>query len=235
VKRRYRRTALGPFWSTLSLAIFMLTLGILYARLWNQDFHEYLPFLCAGMIPWVLFSSIGNEACSVFTGNDSIIKSMQFSFSLLACVVVWRNVIVFFHNIIVFILIAIVCTVPVTASTLLVIPGLVLFCLNALWITILLGLACSRFRDITPLVNSILQIVLFVTPIFWTPSQLGNSRIALVSFNPAYHFIDAIRSPLLGSAPAASTYLAILIMTVGGWLVTLAIFSRFERRIPFWI
>lgn len=237
VKRRYRRTAIGPFWSTLSLGIFMLTLGILWSRLWKQDIRGYLPFLCAGMLPWVLMSSIVTEACSVFTGNESIIKSMWFSFTVLSCVVVWRNLIVLGHNAVIFLVIAVICLVPVTANTFLVIPGLLLFCLNALWITILLGMVCSRYRDVAPLVTSILQIAMFVTPIFWAPAQLGAGRVnaVLVDFNPIYHFIDMIRSPLLGNAPTLWTYEAVMMFTVFGWLGTLALFSRFARRIAFWI
>ena len=237
VKRRYRRTAIGPFWSTLSLSIFMLTLGVLWSRLWKQDIREYLPFLCAGMLPWVLMSTIVNEACTVFLGSESIIKSMWFSFTVLACVVVWRNLIVLCHNAVVFVLIAIVCSVPVTANTLLVIPGLVLFSANALWVTILLGMICSRYRDVTPLVGSILQIALFVTPIFWSSAQLGAGRVSnvMVDLNPIYHFIDIIRSPLLGNAPTLWTYEMVIFVTVLGWLGTLAFFSRFSRRIAFWI
>ncbi|MGE0474491.1 MAG: ABC transporter permease, partial [Nitrospirales bacterium] len=41
IKRRYRRTMIGPFWTTLSLGIFILTLGIMWAHLWKQDPKMY--------------------------------------------------------------------------------------------------------------------------------------------------------------------------------------------------
>jgi ABC-type polysaccharide/polyol phosphate export permease len=235
VKRRYRRTAIGPLWTTLSLGLFILTLGFVWAELWNQDWRQYLPYLCAGMIPWVLVSSVVSEGCTAFTANVGIITSMRFPFTVFTCTVVWRNVIVFFHNLLIFIIVAVVCRVAVTWETLLVIPGLVLFCVNAVWLTTLLGLTCTRFRDITPLVTSLLQISMFVTPIFWAPNQLSPEMAVLVDANLLYHFLDAIRSPLLGIAPSLWTYEMILLTTVFGWTVTWLVFSRFKRRVAYWI
>src|SRR5258708_19683242 len=55
VKRRYRRTVIGPFWTTLSLAIFILSLGVVYSQLWHQPLETYLPFVSLGMISLTLF------------------------------------------------------------------------------------------------------------------------------------------------------------------------------------
>jgi len=213
----------------------MLALGLLWSRLWKQDFRDYLPFLCAGMVPWVLVSTVVTEGCFAFTSYESIIKSMRFSFTVLTCAVVWRNLIVFFHNLLVFVVIAVICRVPVNQNTLLVVPGLLLFFVNAVWVTALLGLICTRFRDVAPLLASMLQIALFVTPIFWAPAQLGLELATFVKLNLIYHFVDAIRSPLLGRAPGMISYEAILLATVAGWAITLALFSRFERRIAYWL
>jgi ABC-type polysaccharide/polyol phosphate export permease len=37
IKRRYRLTVIGPFWSSLSLAIFVVVLGITWSQLWKID------------------------------------------------------------------------------------------------------------------------------------------------------------------------------------------------------
>src|SRR5882724_12005298 len=66
VKRRYRRTVFGPFWSTLSLSIFIFSLGFVWANLWKQDPASYLPYLCGGLLAWTLVSSIITESCVVF-------------------------------------------------------------------------------------------------------------------------------------------------------------------------
>ena len=69
----------------------------------------------------------------------------------------------------------------------------------------LLGAACARFRDIQQLVGTLLQISLFLTPIFWSPDQLSGRTALLAALNPMYHLIAIIREPLLGQAPRCRT------------------------------
>ena len=62
-KRRYRRTVFGPFWTTVSLAMFVIALGLVWSNLWHTDPKVYLPFLTSGMLCWVLLSTICAEGC----------------------------------------------------------------------------------------------------------------------------------------------------------------------------
>ena len=234
-KRRYRRTTFGPFWTTLSLGIFMITLGILWSELWKQDTKTYLPFLSAGLLSWALVATIITESCTAFTAGEGLIKQMRFPYTYLTCSVVWRNVIVFFHNLVIFVCVAIYASIPVTWATLLVVPGLVLVAVNGVWIGTLLGLFCSRYRDLQQVITSILQVSMFVTPIFWAPEQLGPRFLKFVDYNVLFHYVDVIRSPLLGRLPSLWTYKVLLLCTVIGWVVTLMIYSRFRRRLPYWI
>ena len=145
IKRRYRRTLIGPFWTTLSLGIFIMALGIVWAHLWKQEPKVYLPFLCSGFLVWVMVSSIMTEGAAVFFAAEGIIKQLRFPYSILVCSVVWRNVLVFFHNLFIYVLVGLYAGINVTWATLLVIPGLFFVISSGLWVVILLGLACSRY------------------------------------------------------------------------------------------
>jgi ABC-type polysaccharide/polyol phosphate export permease len=234
-KRRYRRTVLGPFWSTLSLAIFVVALGLVWSNLWQQDPKAYLPFLTAGMLSWVLFSTICTEGCSAIVGNEGLIKQLRISFTLLACAVVWRNLIVFIHNIGIYVLVCIYAGLAPTWATLLVIPGLLLLCLNGCWIAMFLGALCARYRDVQQLVASLLQIALFLTPIFWSADQLHGHTFVLTDFNPLYHLIAIVRDPLLGNAPRPLHWLVAIVITIFGWLLTIEMMRKFRHRIVYWL
>lgn len=235
IKRRYRRTVIGPFWTTLSLGIFIFVLGIVWARLWHQDPKTYLPFLCAGMLAWTMVAGTINEGCVVFVAGEGLIKQLRFPYSLLCCAVAWRNLIVFLHNIAIFAAVAIYAGVPITAASLLLVPGLAMVWFNAVWVTTLLGLLCVRFRDIQQVISSILQISMFITPIFFTPEQLGPRFVKFVDYNFLYHYVDIVRSPLLGKAPTMWSWTVVLVGTCVGWGVTVWMYSRFRRRIPYWL
>lgn len=235
VRRRYRRTSLGPFWTTLSLGIFVTALGLVWSEVWHQDLRNYLPYLSSGLVAWTLVQTIISEGCLSITQYEGIIKNFDFSYSVLATTVVWRNIIVFFHNVLVFIVIAVIFKVHVGWQTFLVIPGLFFIAVNGIWVSLLLGMVCARFRDVQPLVASVLQIALFVTPIMWSADQLGGKRWLILYPNLLYHIVDVLRSPLLGHIPAPSTYAAVVLLTIIGWMMTFLIFARFRRRVPFWV
>lgn len=234
-KRRYRRTVFGPFWTTLSLAIFVVTLGLIWANLWGHDAKTYLPFLTSGMVCWSLFSATCTEGCNGFIVQEPLIKQLRISYTLISCAIVWRNVIVFFHNIIILVLVGIYCGTPISWATLLVIPGLLLLCVNLVWIAELLAAICARYRDILQLVTNLLQISLFLTPIFWTPDQLKGRLAVLVEFNPIYHLIAIVREPLLGKTPAIEHWGVALVITVLGWTTVALVMHKFRHRIVYWL
>jgi lipopolysaccharide transport system permease protein len=117
-----------------------------------------------------------------------------------------------------------------------VIPGVFLVLVNCAWIVLLLSMLCLRYRDLQQLIASLIQILMFVTPILWLPDTLpAGSRQFFVTGNPFYHFIDIIRAPLLGKQPMFSTYVATLLVAITGWSLAYLVFRRFRKRIAYWI
>jgi ABC-type polysaccharide/polyol phosphate export permease len=234
-KRRYRRTVFGPFWTTASLAVFVLTLGLIWANLWGQDPKTYLPYLTAGMVCWNLFLAICTEGGASLIAQERLIKQLRISYTLLACTTVWRNVIVFFHNIIIYVVVCIYSGTSITWATLLFIPGFVLFCANAIWIVALLGAVCTRYRDIQQLVGTLLQISMFLTPILWTPDQLKGRMVLLANLNPLYHLIAIVRDPLLGKAPDPLQWIVALAIAIVGWTLLIRIMAKLRHRFVYWL
>jgi len=236
VKRRYRRTTIGPFWNSITLAVYVLTVGTVGAAIWHQDIYDYLPFLVSGMIVWTLVSTIILESCSLFIAGQSLFRSIRFDYSVLSYALVWRNVLVLLHNFAVYFLVALVLKPSLLSSTaLLAIPGLVLVLLNGLWVSLLFGIVCLRFRDVPPLVSSALQIAMLITPLFWPADTLsGIKRFVFVELNPLYHVVDVVRGPLVGRVPEAISYGVVIAMAIGGWCLTYAVFKRFRKRIAYW-
>jgi ABC-type polysaccharide/polyol phosphate export permease len=160
---------------------------------------------------------------------------LRISYMMLVCSLIWRNLIAFIHNLVIYIPICIYGQVPVNIYTLAVIPGLFFLCLNGAWIVIVLGLLCARFRDTQQVVLSLLQISMFVTPILWSPKLLKGRAVVLVDYNMIYHYIVIVRDPLLGQPPSAWSWFMVIVATIVGWAFTLYLYSRFQRRIAYWL
>ena len=234
VRRRYRRSMIGPFWLTISMGVLVAVLSVLYGALLKVEIADYAPFLALGFIIWTLISGFINEGCSAFTDAGSIIKQVDLPLSVHVYRVVWRNLLIFFHNAAIFVVVAIIFSIRPGWTGLLVVPGLVLLCLNGVWMGLLFGLISARFRDVPPVMDSIVRIAFFVTPIIWMPELLPG-RAVLLDFNPFFHYVELVRAPLLGQAPQLVSWITVLGMTLGGWLVTLDMFRNYRRRVAYWV
>jgi homopolymeric O-antigen transport system permease protein len=236
VKRRYRRTVIGPFWTSLSLLVFVIALGGVGSGLLSKQTQEYLPFLVSGMVVWVLLSNIIIEGSSLFISGACLLRQMDFEYSVLAYSLVWRNLVIFLHNMIVYLLIfTIYAPEKLSLMAFAAIPGLLVLLANGVWIALLLGTFSMRFRDVQQMIQSIVQIAMFVTPLFWPPDSLeGVRRVLFVGLNPLYHLLEIVRDPLMGNPPRLNSYIAAFIITIAGWIVTFPFFSKFRKRLPYW-
>jgi ABC-type polysaccharide/polyol phosphate export permease len=236
VKRRYRRTSLGPFWNSAALAVYSVAVGAVGAGLFHQDFRHYLPYLVSGMIVWTLISTVLIESCTLFVTGHALFRNVRFEYSILAYALVWRSFIFFIHNSIVYLVIALVLQPQLIGSTtLLAIPGLFLVLLNGVWVALLFGMFCLRFRDVQPLVQTLIQILTLVTPIFWSANNLmGLRRFVFVQLNPIYHLIEIVRAPLLGAVPSGTSFAAALAISAMGCCLACLVFRLLRKRIPYW-
>lgn len=234
IRQRYRRSKLGPFWLTISMGALAGALGVLYSALFKIAVADYLPFVAAGLIVWGLISGLIADGCTAFIEAESIIKQAQVPLSIHVYRAVWRNLIMFVHNIVIFVLVAVLFSIRPGWATLLAFPGVVLVCLNGAWIGLLFGLVSARFRDVPQVVASVLQIAFFLTPVFWKPDLLPD-RAILLDVNPFFHLLEVVRTPLLGRMPAPTTWIAALAVTICGWLVTCILYGRRRGRIAYWV
>lgn len=234
VKQRYRRSVLGPWWISLNMLIFVLCMSVVFSKLFHQNVKEYIPFFTAGYLAWILISTCINEATELFRSNVGFIKQISLPYNVYIFKHLTRQLTVFFHNFVVFLLIAIILNVPIGWKTFLVIPGILLLTLNLYWMSLLTGLISLRFRDMAPIINNFMQVIFFITPISWMPKLLGPDSL-IIALNPFVYFIDLIRTPLLSGSPSIQSWYISILITLFGITLSLFLFSRVRHRIAFWI
>jgi ABC-type polysaccharide/polyol phosphate export permease len=234
VRRHYRRSTLGPLWITFSMAIFIGLLGILYAQLFNRPLAIYIPHLTVGYTIWTMISSFVERGSKCFTAAEGIIKQTCAPLSVHAYRVVGLDIITFAHHAVLFIPVAIIFSVTPQPQWLLAIPGLILIVLTGTWVALLLGLICTRFRDIPEMIKSVMRVMFFLTPVIWHPDLVSRRAIFLTA-NPFYHYIELVRGPLLNKPIDPLHWYVAGAITFGGWLVTIAVYQRLRFRIPYWL
>ncbi len=236
VAQRYRRSRVGAFWLTLNMAVFIGALGTIFGMLFQSEMREYLPHVCAGVIMWSFITSCLSEGCTTFSGSDGIILQVKMPLFTHVLRTLWRNIIIFFHNIVIFPILIIILGYNWSINSILAVPGFILVCLNVTWIVLVLAIVCARFRDMTQVVTNVLQILFYATPIMWMVKVLPeHASKAFIAYNPFYHYIELVRAPLFGHAPAINSWVIALGTCVLGWGFAVAFFGKYRWRVAYWL
>jgi lipopolysaccharide transport system permease protein len=234
IRQRYRRSILGPFWFTLSTAIMVIVLGFLYSTLLKQEIKHYLPFLAVGLVVWQFIATVINEGTTALLSSHHLIKQLNLPLTVHVCREVWRNFLILLHSLPIVILMLLLFGFWPNWSLVLLPLGLLLLFLNGIWIGIILGVLCARFRDIPPIVTNLMQIAFFLTPVMWSPQILEN-RAWVAQWNPLYHSIEVIRAPLIGSPIFLDSWIWTLAFCLLNGLIAQWLMKRYRNRVAYWI
>ncbi|MEI9987947.1 MAG: ABC transporter permease [Aliidongia sp.] len=235
IRQRYRRSRIGQFWITISMAVTIVTLGILYAYLFKTSVKDYVPYLAVGMIAWGAISSIVTDSCVVFTGAEMFLRQVPMPKTVFVHRMLVRNMVMLAHNAVILPVLFLVLDVPIHWQALLVVPGLLLIVFNGVWIGLLVGTLCARFRDMPQMVNSLMQIVFYLTPVMWKRDQIAGQMPWLTDYNPFACLLAVIRDPLIGAGPRLWDWAVVGLITVLGYLIAVPFFARFRARIIYWL
>ena len=239
IKQRYRRSVLGPIWITIATGTMAVALGGLYSTLFHLPLAEHLPYVTLGLIIWNLINASILEGADVFVANEGLIKQLPTPLSVHVYRLVWRQIILFAHNIVIFVIIAIIFPQPWKWTDLSFIPALAIIAVNCVWVALCFGILATRYRDISPLLFSLVQLLFYVTPIIWNDATLrqqgAGTWAKIIEFNPLLHYVDIVRAPLLGADQEMRHWVVVIVLTIVGWIVTAFAMRQYRARVPYWV
>jgi ABC-type polysaccharide/polyol phosphate export permease len=235
IRRRYARSRLGQFWLTLSTAIMVVALGVVWSTLWKVDMRELMPFFAISLVIWNLITGVLAEASTIFVTTGPMFLNQGMSFSTAIYGLIYRHVLVFLHNVPIIVIVMVVFPFPLGSVSLLAVPALLFLLLSLLWLGYIIAIACVRYRDLTQAVQSTLLIAFLITPVLWTPEQLGPDKQLLLTLNPLADLLSVVREPLLGQVPSLSEWIGAAAFSVGGFLIALPLIGITRSRLIYWI
>ena len=241
IKQRYRRSTLGPLWITIATGVMAVALGFLYSILFQIPLAEFLPHVTVGLIIWGFISGCIKEGSEVFIANEGLIKQLPSALSVHVYRLVWRQFLFLLHNLVIWVVLMIVFPRPLGWELLLSVLGLGVLMINGVWVSMLFGILATRFRDIAPLLDSMVQLLFYMTPIVWTTQTLYEQggqiadRARIAELNPLYHYLEIVRAPMLGQPVAAYHWWIVLGCTAVGLLLAFLALRKFRSRVPYWV
>ncbi|MDR7301843.1 galactan export ABC transporter permease subunit Wzm/RfbD [Haloactinomyces albus] len=237
IKQRYRRSVIGPLWITISMGMTVTALGILYSNLFGKDLGEHLPYLAVGFIVWGFVSGCLLDGTEVFIQNEGLMKQLPAPLSVHILRLVWRQTLLFGHNLVIYFIVLAIFRMPVTWTAVMAVPALLLIMASGAWVALLFGIVATRFRDIPPVVGSLMQLLFFMTPIVWDADILQDrgGSMSIAKLNPLFHYIEIIRDPLLGENLVMTNWIVVGCITLAGWAVALLALRNYRARVTYWV
>jgi ABC-type polysaccharide/polyol phosphate export permease len=237
IRLRYRRTILGPWWATLSTAMMIASVGLVFGGIFGSDMATYIPYFATGIIIWTFIGGSLMEGCAVFTGASGLIKSIPASLMVHVYRMLSRQLIVLAHQLILVLLLWLIFRWPIGWDGLLAVPGFLVVTLALVGTTLTLGILSTRFRDFQQIIATVMQLLFLLTPIVWMPQTLraGRHTGLVLIFNPFYHWIEVVRGPLLGHPPELRIWLSAIASATLSLALGIVVYARFRYRVPYWL
>jgi lipopolysaccharide transport system permease protein len=185
---------------------------------------------------WGLIAAIVNDGANAFIAAQSMIVQLPLPKIAHLVRVVWRSLILSAHNIIL-LPIVIVLVGGKTAWAILLWPvGLLLGVTALTGLALSLSVVASRFRDLPPIVNSVMTVAFYLSPVLWIKTAAGENILldSILDWNPFYHLLQIMRMPLIGELPTNQNWIFSAVALVVFWVIGLLIFRRYENRIAYW-
>ena len=229
-RRANQRSVLGMLWSVLNPFLIVLVLFATFRYRFAREIESYPIYLLAGVVPYSYFANATGSSIAVLQSMKGLTVGAIFPKEILVLGTVLSRTLDYAISIAFCAVMAVVLGLPVGAS-LFLLPGVVAMALLlSLWISLFLALSYVFVRDVRPIYQVFLRILFVVTPIFYTPSLLGNGPARhAIDLNPLATVIGFTRSILLqGRAPdvgAMVVFLAVNLLLVA---IGLGLFRRLE-------
>jgi lipopolysaccharide transport system permease protein len=233
IKLRYRQTVLGGLWvvigPTLSAGIFSIVFSGI-AHLPSSGVPYFLLAL-SGMVGWTAFSNAMLRGSLSLVINAQLIAKMNFERLVLPAGILLASVVDLLVTLGVF---AIGMAVAGLA------PGLIALTLP-IWLLLLLGsgggvgiLAATvmvRYRDMGPLINLSLSLLLYLCPVAYSTFAVPHHLRFIYGINPLVPMLDGVRWSLLNTPrPSAGSIIYAVVFTICIVVVSLVVFRIKERR-----
>lgn len=227
LKTKYRRSFLGYLWSLLNPLLMMIVVSAVFSVVFKSDIPNFPVYLLIGQIIFNFYSEATNFAMTSIISGGSLIKKVYVPKYILPLSKVLSSFVNLLFSLIALVLVLIFTHTPITPAILLFPLSLLYVLLFSIGIGLILSALSVYFRDMIHLYGVLLIALMYFTPIFYPTSILPKIPMALMEFNPLYHFIDYLRTIVLyGNLPTFSDNIICLSFGVVSICIGLFIFYK---------
>jgi lipopolysaccharide transport system permease protein len=233
VKARYKQSILGYFWVILNPLAQMLVMSFAFSIILRIPTNSssnipYSVFLFVALLPWNLFSTSLISSASSLVNASSLITKVYFPRTILVLSAMIAKIVDFLFALIILVIYMIIYQIPISFNILWIIPIFIIQQLFTLGVSLFLSASNLLYRDIQYLLNLVLTLWFYVTPVIYPADIVPQQFKILFQLNPMAVIINAYRQTILGgNGPNLTSLFIALILSL---LTLLLGFSYFKTR-----
>jgi lipopolysaccharide transport system permease protein len=201
VKIRYKQTVIGAAWSIVRPLLTTVIFTIVFNRIAKMPSPEGIPYallVYAGMLPWQFFSNALTESSNSLIGNTNLISKVYFPRMIIPTSSVITSLLDFAISFVLMLLMMLYYGIAPPVQILLLPIFILITFLAATGIGLYITALNVKYRDFRYIIPFIVQFGLYITPIGFSTSSIGEKWRLLYSLNPMVGIIDGFRWCLLG-------------------------------------
>jgi lipopolysaccharide transport system permease protein len=231
MKVRYKGSALGIVWSLMNPLMQLVVFHFIFRLVLELNIPRYSSFAFSGMLAWSWFQASLLDASGSMLTNRELIKRPGFPVAILPVVAVTTHSIYFLLSLPILLLFLIIGGSGVKPMILMLPLIMAVQFVLTLGLGYLAAIANVMFRDAHYLLGVSLQLLFFLTPVFYDASSVPQRYQTLYQLNPMVHLVGAYRGVLLeGKSPVEFAMLAISGLAAGLLYVGHRTFMRASDR-----
>ena len=194
IRGKYKGSFLGVLWSFINPLLSVLVYAIVFPYIMRIKVENYLIYLITGIIPWTFFTSSINMGLISVLSNADIIKKVYFPRIILPISTVTSCLVNFLISCLIIVLFCLGSGLGISFQILwLPLIALIQYVM-LLGFTFILSAIEMYMRDIEHIVNFILSMAFYVTPILYTPDIFPEKLAWVLKVNPMAYLVNAYRS-----------------------------------------
>jgi ABC-type polysaccharide/polyol phosphate export permease len=215
LKTKYRRSALGFFWTLL---VPLANAGIYYFAfhmVLKVSLPHYLSFVLTGVFAWTFFAQTVTEGMESIVGNYAVISKVPVPTYIFAYVGGITNFTTYLLSFPILLGATLVSGVPIGWHTLAFFPYALLLFMLTYSFSLIFSIAFVYFQDLRHILAVSLQLWFYATPVVYAESMIPEKYRFLLTVNPLAPIILGFQDILVnGIWPSASGFASAF-----GWTV----------------
>jgi lipopolysaccharide transport system permease protein len=231
---RYKQAVMGVAWAVLQPVLMMVVYTLVFGRFMGNSSKSYgVPyavFLYSGLLPWQFFAGGVQNASQSLVANANLLTKVYFPRLIIPMAAILAGLVDFAIAFVVLAILMAVYQIAPTWDVLWLVPLTLLGILATVAFSLWLSAFNVIYRDVQYIVPFMMQIWMFLTPLFYGLNQVPQGIWRLVfALNPMAGVIQGFRWALLGGAPPSAAILVSVVVSVVLFLTGLLYFKRVER------